>query len=270
MEEVFCKKREDIPSKILQTPTIGDIECLIVELNLYKKKCLILGTFHPNKCLISNHLAILSKIIDQNLTSYDNIIILGDFNSEMCEDAMVDFCGIYNFKNIVNKPTCYKNPNNPSCIDLILTNRQKSFQDTRVIETGSSDFHMTTSVLKTWFKKQPSKVISYRDYKNYSQVKFRISLDQSLLGNDSISITNDQLVDIFMTIFNNHTPFKMKYARANDAQFMTKDLRKAIMKRSKLRNKFNKISSHFFLKKQPLRKVSLLSIIKIYTVTMRK
>ena len=79
-------------------------------------------------------LAILSKIIDQNLASYDNIIILGDFNSEMSEDAMVDFCGIYNYKNIVNKPTCYKNPNNPPCIDLTLTNRQKSFQDTRVIE----------------------------------------------------------------------------------------------------------------------------------------
>ena len=175
--------------------------------NLYKKKSLILGTYNPNKCLISNHLAILSKTIDQNLTSYDIIIRLGDFNSEMSEDAMVDFCGIYNFINIVNKPTCYKNPNNPSCIDLILTNRQKSFQDTRVIETGLSDFHMMmTSVVKTWFKKQPSKVISYRDYKNYSQVKFRISLDQSPSGNDSINITNDQFVNIFMTIFNNHAP----------------------------------------------------------------
>ena len=92
-----------------------------------------------------------------------------------------------------------------------------------------SDFHiMTTSVLKTWFIKQPSNVISYRDYKNYSQVKFRNSLDQSLPGNDSINITDDQFVNIFMTIFNNHTPLKMKYVRANDAQFMTKDLRKAM------------------------------------------
>ena len=191
------------------------------------QKLIFIGTYNPNKCLISNHLAILSKLIDQNLTSYDNIIILGEFNSEMSEDAMVVFCGIYNFKNIVNKPTCYKNPNNPSCINLILTtNRQKSFQDTRLIETSLSDLHMmTTSALKTWFKKQPSKVISYRDYKNYSQVKFRNSLGQSLSGNDSINITNDQFVDIFMTIFNNHAPLKMKHVRANDVQFMTKDLR---------------------------------------------
>ena len=38
---------------------------------------------------------------------------------------MGDFCGIYNFKNLVNKPTCYKNPENRSCIHLILSNGQK-------------------------------------------------------------------------------------------------------------------------------------------------
>ena len=41
-------------------------------------------------------------------------------------------------------------------------------------------------------------------------------------------------------IFNKHAPIKRKYIRANEAPFMTKDLHKAIMKRSKLRNKFLK------------------------------
>ena len=36
---------------------------------------------------------------------------------------------------------CFKNPNNPSCIDLIVTNRPKSFQNSMVIETGLSGFH---------------------------------------------------------------------------------------------------------------------------------
>ena len=88
----------------------------------------------------------------------------------MFEDAMGDFCGIYNFKNLVKKTTCYKNLDNPSCIDLILTNRQNSFRDTKVIETGLSDFHkLTATVLKVYFKKQPPKIISYIDYKNFSQ-----------------------------------------------------------------------------------------------------
>ena len=110
-----------------------------------------------------------------------------------------------------------------------------------MIETGLSDFHMmTATVLKTFFKKQPAKVISYREYKHFSQFKFRNALEQSLFGRDIINIANDEFVNIFMTTFNKHAPLKIKYVRANDAPFMTKKLRKAIMKRSKLRNNFNK------------------------------
>ena len=42
-------------------------------------------------------------------------------------------------------------------------------------------------------------------------------------------------------IFNKHTPIKRKCIRANEAPFVTKDLHKAIMKRSKLRNTFLKL-----------------------------
>ena len=43
-----------------------------------------------------------------------------------------------------------------------------------------------------------------------------------------------------MNIFNRHAPLKSKSIRANENPFMTKELRKAIMVRSKLRNKLNK------------------------------
>ena len=39
---------------------------------------------------------------------------------------------------------------------------------------------------------------------------------------------------------NIHAPLKVKYIRANHNPFVTKELRKAIMKRSQLRNKYNK------------------------------
>ena len=41
-------------------------------------------------------------------------------------------------------------------------------------------------------------------------------------------------------IFNRHALIKKKYIRANEAPFMSKELHKAIMKRSRLRNKFLK------------------------------
>ena len=47
---------------------------------------------------------------------------------------------MYNTKNIKEK-TYFKNPENPTCIDLILTNRPRSFQDSTVVEMGLFDFH---------------------------------------------------------------------------------------------------------------------------------
>ena len=68
---------------------------------------------------------------------------------------MKDFCETYNLENLITEPTCIKNPDNPSSIDVILTNRADSFQNSMTIETGLSDHHkMTTSVLKIYFKKK--------------------------------------------------------------------------------------------------------------------
>ena len=62
-------------------------------------------------------------------------------------------------------------------IDLIVTNRPRSFCNSDSLETGLSDFHkLIVTVLKTFFKKQSSKVISYRNYKNFSNDLFRTDL----------------------------------------------------------------------------------------------
>ena len=46
--------------------------------------------------------------------------------------------------------------------------------------------------------------------------------------------------DININVLNRHAPHKRKHARGNQMPFITKDLSKAIMKRSRLRNKFLK------------------------------
>ena len=67
---------------------------------------------------------------------------------------MKAFCDNYNLTSLIKQPTCYKNPNNPTCIDLILSNTPRSFQSSCVIETGLSDFHlMTLTVMKKSFRK---------------------------------------------------------------------------------------------------------------------
>ena len=48
------------------------------------------------------------------------------------------------------------------------------------------------------------------------------------------------LIKTFLIVLDKHAPMKKKYLRANHANFITKQLRKAIMRRSKLRNDFPK------------------------------
>ena len=84
---------------------------------------------------------------------------------------------------MIYKLTCYKNPNKPTCIDLILTNCLWSFQNSCVIQTGLSVcYEMIVTVIKISFRKIEPRVISYRDCKSFSNEGFRESLLEKLKG----------------------------------------------------------------------------------------
>ena len=95
-----------------------------------------------------------------------------------------DFCNLYLLKNLIKKPTCFKNPEDPKTIHAILTNRPRSFCYSDTLETGPSSFHkFTVTVLKTFFKKQSPKVISCRNYKNISNDSFCTDLTNEMSSN---------------------------------------------------------------------------------------
>ena len=100
---------------------------------------------------------------------------------------------------------------------------------------------MTISVLKMHFRKLLPKVISYRDFKKFDNDRFMDSL-QHTLGQESFdwSKNPDKFFEICQTIFNTHAPKKKKYIRGNNKPFMTKTYSKAIMQRTRFRNKFLK------------------------------
>ena len=160
--------RKDIPSNLLTTEE-KRVESFYVELNMRNTKWLINCSYNPHKNNISNHLDRLSENLDTFSKIYEKMIILGDFNVEANEHHMKYFCESYNLTNLIKQPTCYKNPSNPTSIDLILTNTPRSFQSTCVVETGLSNFHlMTLTIMKKFFKKFQPNIINYRSYKNFT------------------------------------------------------------------------------------------------------
>ena len=72
---------------------------------------------------------------------------------EPTNHEMTTFISGNDFINIIKSNTCF-NLSTGTCIDLILTNKPKSFQNTGVIETGVTDHHfLMFSFLKTSFAK---------------------------------------------------------------------------------------------------------------------
>ena len=144
--------RDDISSRLLTNLRLADnVECLFTEINIRNKKwllCCLYNTHRYNN--ISNHIPHLSKGIDNYISHYD-ILSLGDFNSQPSENCVNDFCNVYNLSNLVKEPTRYKNPDNPSRIDLFLTNRPKCFQSTMTMETGIPDFHKMVITVLNFF-----------------------------------------------------------------------------------------------------------------------
>ena len=74
------------------------------------------------------------------------------------------------------RQSCSKNPNNPLCIDLFLTNGQQCFQQTYAIETVISCFNKKfVTVMKTQYKEQKPKTIQYRNYKHFHEESFNFN-----------------------------------------------------------------------------------------------
>ena len=232
--------RDDLPCKELKLHTLpNDIEAIFIEITIRKVKYLIMGAYNPHKDKISYFLKHVSEELDKFLSSYENIILLGDFNSSVSERDMKDFCEVYNLDNLIKGPTCFKNPSNPSSIDVILTNKKSSFQNSIILESGLSDCHkMTITVLKRYFKKNDPITVKYRDYKSFDGLKFRNEIKRQLENIDTLNI--EVFTEIFNGVLNIHAPMKKKVRRGNNSPFMNKVLSKEFIHRTRLKNKYLK------------------------------
>ena len=83
----------------------------------------------------------------------------------------------------------------------------------------------------------------YKSYKHFNGTKIYHDLDQKLLKGEMYSHDNSsysKLTEIFSNTLEKHAPLKFKNNRGNQVPFMTRKLSKAIMNKSRLRNKYLK------------------------------
>ena len=208
-----------------------NIEGLFIELNFRKSKWLLGEMYHPPPPD-----QYFFNTLDKALDVYSNcktVLLIGEFNAQIGETHLDTFLYQHELANINKEPTCYKNSENPSCIDFILSSRPKSCVKTNTVFTGLSDFHeLVLSVFKTTFPKSKPKEVAYRNFKNFSEENFnkepRTNVGERCVKNYA------SFENVFLDTLNNHAPLKQEVIRANHAPYVTKSLRKAIMQRSNL------------------------------------
>ena len=117
--------------------------------------------------------------------------------------------------------------------------QEERFLKAKTDETGLSDFHkMVVSVFKTSFKKQKPKIVTYRDCKRFDNEEFRDSLMTYFSTGKNISY--NAFENLVLQTLGKMAPIKQKHTRGNQSPFMNKDIHKAIMTRTRLRNRFLK------------------------------
>ena len=237
--------RDFIPCERLRKHAFPhDIEGIFLELNFRKSKWLLFATYHPPCQNIEYYLQNIGSALDKYIKTYDKCLLVGDFNAEVSETKMENFLEAYGLNSLIHEKTCCKSLINPSCIDLLLTNSRNSFKHSTVISTGLSDFHeMILTVLKTTVVKAKPKQIIYRDYKKFDNQVFKDDLTRNLRVDDRNKTNFLKFQITFLDVLEKHAPVKKRNVRANEVPYMTKTLRKAIMTRSRLQNRYHKLKT---------------------------
>ena len=186
-------------------------------------------------------------------------------NPNLCDFSR--FCDTCSMSNQIKDYTCLTKTQK-SIIDLILTNKEHSFQLTKATDGekgGVSDVHLLLPIfMKSETTRLPPKQVMYRDFKNFNE---KVFLDDVKLNNfsrksDDSSENYEFLSYQFQSVINKHAPFKTEIVRGNNAPFANKTLRKEIRRRSALRNKFFKDSSDSNWQKYPKQKSNFVKIRK--------
>ena len=112
-----------------------------------------------------------------------------------------------------------------------------------------SDFHLITfTVFRSQFTRQKPIKTQYRDYSRFDAGKFLRQLNDEIYRTSTVSedcpdIAHNTFAEKFCNAINKHAPLKNKMIQGNQAPFMNKELAKAIMTRSRLKNIFIKFKN---------------------------
>lgn len=186
------------------------------------------------------------EVFEQMSEKFDNIIVIGDLNFNMFNDNMLSaMMPSLNLTNVIKDATCFKS-SQPTLIDVMLVTKRRKLMKSFSVNTGISDFHNLIGGVLRMHKPAPkTKKLYIRQLSkiNYEQVLSDMSIQE--LSNlielsPSANTACDALQSHLIRLLDKYAPKKLKIIKKTDFHCMSKELKRAIMHRNKLRNRYYK------------------------------
>ena len=170
--------------------------------------------------------------------------MLNSTKSKLITNIMDNF----NLVNLIDKPTCFKNLDKPTLIDVILTNSSSLLCNSSVISSSISDCHsMVFTSLKEQVNTVSKKKIQFRSYKNFDENAFNTELDkvpfQVAFTFKDVDDTYWAYNKLFYEILDEHAPIKQKYLKKSSPPYMNSKYRKIIYQTRQAHNTYLKYKS---------------------------
>lgn len=156
--DILILIREDIPSTFLISNL--SIEGSFVEINLWKKVCLLCCCRNPKKNVIVNYSNFISRSPNLQLIYY-----YGWFQCTSKRCHYENFLSDLLFQKYCQRKDLFQKSNKSNLHWLDRTDRPISFQESEVVETALTDFQtMKLTVIMVFWSKQKPKVVCYIKY----------------------------------------------------------------------------------------------------------
>ena len=160
---------ENIPCRELTAGQIdSNFEIIFLEITIWTGKWLISGLYKPPNQKEEYFSKNLFVVLNNYLSKYEHIILLGDFNLTTSKKYLADFMMLFNLESLINTPTRFQSEK-PRCIDLIINNKKSLFKNSKTFQVGISDHHhlILTSMRSQYIQGKP-KIKFYQGYKSFN------------------------------------------------------------------------------------------------------
>ena len=221
-----------------------NFQSLAVELIHQKTKFLVVVLYNPPSTPSDKLKDIFERLCNKSSNDSQAVFFLSGFNVNVMnkEHILADVFQIHGLKNLIRGPTCFKSKDNPSLVDLILTNQPQKVLSTFNHFIGISDFHSLVCIAMRLSRPRPEKrTFTYRSYKHFSESAYVRDLSATPFHiANMFDDVDDQLwayETLLHDVVNDHAPLKTKTVRGKHCPYMHNELRKAINVKGMLHRK---------------------------------